>query len=50
MKGITRGRPKIDRIACPWLVAHFIDPVPEFLCVPADSGVTGPAGGARLGS
>jgi len=36
MKWITRERPKIDRIACPWLVARFIDPMPEFLFVPAD--------------
>jgi hypothetical protein len=34
MKWITRERPKIDRIACPWLVARFIDPKPEFLYVP----------------
>jgi hypothetical protein len=31
MKWITRERPKIDRIACPWLVARFIDPGAEFL-------------------
>jgi hypothetical protein len=36
MKWITRERPKIDRIACPWLVARFIDPAPEFLYVPGD--------------
>jgi hypothetical protein len=35
MKWITRERPKIDRIACPWLVARFIDPAPEFMFVPA---------------
>lgn len=35
MKWITRERPKIDRIACPWLVARFIDEAPEFLYVPA---------------
>ena len=35
MKWITRERPKIDRIACPWLITHFIDPAPEFLYVPA---------------
>jgi hypothetical protein len=35
MKWITRARPKIDRIACPWLVARFIDAAPEFLYVPA---------------
>ena len=31
---VTRERPKIDRIACPWLVARFIDPGAEFLYVP----------------
>ena len=36
MKWITRERPKIDRIACPWLIARFIDKEPEFLYVPAD--------------
>jgi hypothetical protein len=35
MKWITRERPKIDRIACPWLIARFIDPAPEFFYVPA---------------
>jgi len=35
MKWITRERPKIDRIACPWLVARFIDKTPEFLFVPS---------------
>jgi rhodanese-related sulfurtransferase len=32
---VTRSRPKIDRIACPWLIARFIDQNPEFLYVPA---------------
>ncbi|MFZ2294867.1 MAG: chromate resistance protein ChrB domain-containing protein [Polaromonas sp.] len=36
MKWVTRERPKIDRIACPWLIARFIDNEPEFLYVPAD--------------
>lgn len=36
MKWITRERPKIDRIACPWLIGRFIDDQPEFLYVPAD--------------
>ncbi len=36
MKWITRERPKIDRLACPWLIARFIDPEAEFLYVPAD--------------
>lgn len=35
MKWVTRERPKIDRIACPWLIARFIDQDPEFLYVPA---------------
>lgn len=35
MKWITRERPKIDRIACPWLIARFIDTAPEFLYVPS---------------
>ena len=34
MKWITRERPKIDRIACPWLVARFIDPDAQFRYVP----------------
>ena len=32
---VTRQRPKIDRIACPWLVRRFIDPEARFLYVPA---------------
>jgi rhodanese-related sulfurtransferase len=33
---VTRARPKIDRIACPWLIRRFIDPLAEFVYVPAD--------------
>jgi hypothetical protein len=40
MKWVTRERPKIDRIACPWLIARFIDKEPEFLYVPADQVLT----------
>jgi len=36
MRWITRERPKIDRVACPWLIARFIDATPEFLFVPPD--------------
>lgn len=36
MKWITRERPKIDRIACPWLIAQFIDKESAFLFVPSD--------------
>ena len=35
MKWVTRERPKIDRIACPWLILRFIDRDAEFLYVPA---------------
>lgn len=35
MKWVTRERPKIDRLACPWLIRRFIDPAAEFLFVPA---------------
>jgi rhodanese-related sulfurtransferase len=31
---VTRERPKIDRIACPWLIRRFVDPDAEFLYVP----------------
>ena len=43
MKWVTRERPKIDRVACPWLVARFIDEAPEFVFVP-------PADVARVAS
>lgn len=32
---VTRARPKIDRIACPWLIRRFVDPAAQFLFVPA---------------
>lgn len=35
MKWITRDRPKIDRIACPWLIKNFVDNEAEFFYVPA---------------
>lgn len=36
MKWITRERPKIDRIACPWLIKNFVDANAEFIYVPKD--------------
>jgi rhodanese-related sulfurtransferase len=33
---VTRARPKIDRIACPWLIRRFIDPLAAFVYVPAN--------------
>ena len=36
MEWVTRERPKIDRIACPWLISRFIDAQAQFHYVPAD--------------
>jgi hypothetical protein len=36
LKWVTRARPKVDRIACPWLIKRFVDPAAEFLYVPAE--------------
>ena len=41
MKWITRERPKIDRIACPWLIKRFVDKEAEFLYVPKDKVLAG---------
>jgi hypothetical protein len=35
MRWVTRERPKIDRLACPWLIHRFIDPEAEIYYVPA---------------
>jgi AraC-like DNA-binding protein len=40
MKWITRERPKIDRIACPWLIKRFVDSEAEFIYVPYEMVVT----------
>ncbi len=37
MKWITRERPKIDRIACPWLIKRFVDHQAEFVYVPKEN-------------
>lgn len=36
MKWVTRARPKVDRVACPWLIKRFVDPAAEFLYVPPE--------------
>ena len=36
MKWVTRARPKVDRVACPWLIKRFVDPQAEFLYVPPE--------------
>jgi len=37
MKWITREKPKIDRIACPWLIKNFVDKEAEFIYAPIDT-------------
>jgi hypothetical protein len=37
---VTRHRPKVDRIACPWLIRRFVDPAAQFLFVPPVDVVT----------
>jgi hypothetical protein len=36
MKWITREQPKIDRIACPWLIKNFVDANADFIYVPKE--------------
>ena len=36
MKWITREHPRVDRVACPWLVQRFVDKSAEFVYVPSD--------------
>jgi hypothetical protein len=36
MKWVTRERPKVDRMPCPWLIKRIVDPQAEFLYVPGD--------------
>ena len=36
MKWVTREKAKVYRIACPWLITHFVDPNVAFLYVPTD--------------
>jgi hypothetical protein len=40
MKWVTRQRPKVDRIACPWLIRRFIDPAADIVYVPVDEVLT----------
>ena len=40
MKWITREHPRVDRVACPWLIEKFVDNDAEFLYVPADQVMT----------
>ncbi len=46
-KWVTREHPKIDRIACPWLISRFVNPDAEFIYVPANdvAKVAGEVGG-----
>jgi len=56
MKWVTRERVKVDRVACPWLIARFIDPQAEFVFLPHDTdwagirdGIVYDVPGAELG-
>ena len=40
MKWITREHPRVDRVACPWLIEKFVDKNAEFVYVAADQVVT----------
>src|SRR5215204_5269523 len=40
MKWVTRERPKIDRVACPWLIKRFVDPEAQFLYVQPEQVLT----------
>jgi len=40
MKWVTREKARVDRIACPWLIARFVDKEPTFLFVPATEVLT----------
>jgi hypothetical protein len=40
VKWVTREKARVDRIACPWLIARFIDKEPTFLFVPATEVLT----------
>src|SRR5206468_11523868 len=35
MKWITREHPRVDRVACPWLIERFVDKSAEFMYVPS---------------
>jgi len=37
MRWITREKVKVDRVACPWLIKHFIDPQAEFVFLPHET-------------
>jgi rhodanese-related sulfurtransferase len=39
-KWVTREHPKIDRIACPWLISRFVNPLAEFIYVPPNDVLT----------
>jgi hypothetical protein len=36
MQWVTRDKPVVDRVACPWLIKKFVDPQAEFVYVPAE--------------
>jgi hypothetical protein len=40
VKWITREHPRVDRVACPWLIERFVDKQAEFIYVPSDQVVS----------
>src|SRR5437870_4988569 len=40
MKWLTREHPRVDRVACPWLIEKFVDKAAEFVYVPTDKVMT----------
>jgi hypothetical protein len=55
MRWVTREKVKVDRVACRWLIRHFIDPKAEFVFLPHDTdwncvdGILFDTPGAELG-
>ena len=48
MNWITREHPRVDRVACPWLIEKFVDKRAEFRYVPADHHPLGRRGRSGL--
>ena len=47
MKWITREHPRVDRVACPWLIERFVDKQAEFIYVPSAEALRRRRGAAR---
>lgn len=47
MKWITREHPRVDRVACPWLIERFVDKQAEFIYVASDQVMSEAQGPSR---